>query len=226
MLTKLRELLWPILNYGSEATKQATEKRHKEILQDIEAAKWQQQDVVLEEARRLILREDERRKTTDTKATIYLAVLAAIVPLTLSFAKDISIYFSTFQEWQIFVLVGIFFSAIVYLLAAGAWVFRTLGVSSHDRVDVEELLECNGKAEPEHILLGAILKSAMNNRNLTNEKVNRLLMAHAFLLRTFVVFVFLVLYLGSITVYNYLHQHCNSVPAETGHLLMDVHMAT
>ena len=211
MLTKLRELLWPVLDYGNEQTIQDKQKRHGEILQDIKKAKWQHQDVVLDEARRLVLREDERWKTTDTKATIYLAVLAAIVPLSLSFVKDISGYFGTFQDWQIIVLIALFLSAIVYLLAAGVWTFKTLGVSAHDRVDVEELLELCNTTDTTLTLNAKILKSAMNNRKCTNEKVNKLLMTHAFLWRTFVAFVLLVVYLGSITVYNYLNERWNVV---------------
>ena len=212
MLSRVRELLWPILDYGSEATKQVKEMRRQEILRGIGQANWQDQDIVLEEARRLVSREDERRRTADTKATIYLAVLAAIVPLLLSFAKDISNYFDALQGWQAIVLVVLFLTAIVYLLGAGAWTFRILSVSTHDRVDVEELLELGGSTDTASTLIRNILVSVMNSRKFTNDKVNRLLMAHAFLVRTFVTFILLVVYLACITVYNYLYESCNFDP--------------
>lgn len=204
MLSKLRELPWPILNYGNEESKQENENQHAQVVQDIGKAQWHDKDVILEESRRLVLREDERRKTTDTKATIYLAVLTAIVPLSLSFVADISNYVGSLQGWQILVLIVLFLIGVVYLLAAGAWTFRTLSVSAYDRVDVEELLELSDTTDTTLALNGKLLKSMMNNRKFTNEKINRLLMAHAFLLRTFISFVCLVVYLGAITLYNYL----------------------
>lgn len=226
MLIKLRELIWPVLTYGSEAAKQKKEERNNKVLQAIGKATWLQPDVVLEEARRLVLREDERRKTTDTKATIYMGVLVAIVPLLLAFSRDVVSYFDILQEWQLVVLIVVFFGATVYLLTVGVWVFRTLSVGAYDRVDIEELLKLSGKDCVSTLLVKSILSSALRNRDFTNEKVSRLLMAHAFLLRAFVAFVVLVVYLGSITVYIYVLGHWNTVSIESGHLLVDVRVAT
>ena len=182
--------------------------QHTKNLASIRRARWKNQGVVLEEAGRLVLREDERRKTAETKATIYLAVLAAIVPLSLSFVKDLSAYFNTLSDWQIIVFLLLLLVAIAYLSRAGIWTFRTIQVSIHDRVDVKDLVELRNASDTELELCRKILRSVMKNNKYGNEKFTKLRMAHAFLIRTFIAFILIIVYVGAITVYNHFEKYC------------------
>ena len=211
MLSKLREIIWPVLDLGTDEDRARKEEQHTNDLAAILRTRWKNQGVILEEARRLVLREDERRKTAETKATIYLAVLAAIVPLSLSFVKDLSAYFSTLSHWQIIVLLGLLLVAIAYLFRAGIWIFRTIQVSIHDRVDVKELVELRSASDTELELCRKILTSVMRNNKYGNQKFTKLRMAHAFLLRTFIAFILIIVYVGAITVYNYFDKYCRHV---------------
>lgn len=209
MLTKLRELIWPVLETGTAEDKAKKEERHRNVLAAVAKTTWKNKDVILEEARRLVLREEERRKTAETKATIYLAVLAAIVPLSLSFVKDLPAYFGSLSDLQVLVFIILLLAAISYLLAAGVWTFRTIQVSVHDRLDVEELIGLDSSSDTELELCRMMLKSVKNNNKYGNEKISKLRMAHAFLIRTFIVFVLVVVYVGLITVYNHFQGFCN-----------------
>ena len=217
MLSKFRELIWPILDVGTDDEIRDREQADDKVIDVIGKARWQHNDVILDEARTLALRDDERRKTTDTKATICLAVLAAIVPLSLSFVKDLSDYLDTLLGWQVILLAVLFLIAIVYLLAAGVWTFRTIAVSTHHRVDVDDLVRLSETAETDVELSREILKAVRKNRNVANNKVSKLLMSHEFLLRMFVVFIALVVFLGAITVYNHLYEHCEFVENTAKH---------
>ena len=219
MLSKLREAIWPVLDAGTDRDGKLRREQNESLLEGIRTANWENKDVVLEEARRLITREDERRKTAETKATIYLAVLAAIVPILLSFVKDLSVYFDTLSDWQIILLLLLLFVAIAYLLCAGIWTFRTIQVSIHHRVDVKELVELSSTPDTVLELCRKILGSVKKNNEYVNQKVTNLRMAHAFLLRTFVGFVIIIVYVGVITVHNYFDKRCLQVQDLVGFVL-------
>ena len=203
-----REFVWPCLDYGSPAQIKARKEHVNSVVDRISKARWAASGVILEEIRRLAAREDERRKTAETKATIYLAVLAAIVPLSAAFVKDLAAYLEPLYDWQAIVLLTALLLAIAYLLAAGIWTFKTIGVSGYTRVEVERLLRLSGKQDIELALCRDILRSVMKNRAVVNDKVSNLLMAHEFLIRMFITFVFLVVFSAIITVANKFFIQC------------------
>ena len=53
-----------------------------------------------------------------------------------------------------------------------------------------------------------ILGSVRKNNEYVNQKFTNLRMAHAFLLRTFVGFIIIIVYVGVTTVYNYFDKRC------------------
>ncbi len=219
MLSKLREAIWPVLDAETDKNRKLRKEQNESLLEGIRTANWENKDVVLEEARRLTTREDERRRTAETKATIYLAVLAAIVPLLLSFVKDLSVYFNVLSDWQIILLLLLLFVAIAYLLCAGIWTFRTIQVSIHHRVDVKELAELSGTPDTALELCRKILRSVNKNNEYANQKFTNLRMAHAFLLRTFVGFIIIIVYVGVISVYNYFDKRCLQIQDLVGFVL-------
>ena len=200
-MCKLFDILWPRLERESESDKNdLIESKLKEINQ-IEQSNWEPIESVLGEARALFVREEERRKSADKKATIYLAVLAAIVPFTAALIKDSSNAIKTFEVWQIVVLIVIFLYGLFYLLAAGIWAFRTIKVSGHHRVDVADLINLSNCNEIDVSLCRKILKLVRRNRESVNKKTTRLIMTHEFLLRVFVLYVVLLILVVLMTAY-------------------------
>ena len=174
-----REFIWPCLEHPSEQIEK--EKQYIDMMEKkIASMSWRSASIVLEEARRLASREDERRKTAETKATIYLAILGAMVPLSAVIVKDLSEYTSSLYSWQAIVLFTNLAFAVAYLLADGWWMLRTIRVTGYVTVDVEKLLALSGNGRPELALIRAILRAAIKNRSVINDKVSSLLMAHHF----------------------------------------------
>lgn len=156
MLSKLwgyvkvcREFVWPCLDYGPPEQINKTKQHVEDLVGEIAVSRWKATSIVLDEIRSLAAREDERRKTAETKATIYLAVLAAIVPLSATIFKDQTEYLDQAHGWQIAVLAVILLFAVAYLLAAGVWTFRTIAVRGYKRVGVEALVRLKEKEETE-----------------------------------------------------------------------------
>jgi len=207
-----REFVWPCLDYGSSEQIKKRKQHVKDLVEEIAFSRWRATSIILEEIRGLAAREDERRKTAETKATIYLAVLAAIVPLSATIFKDVTEYFDPLSGWQLAVLVVILLLAVAYLLAAGVWTFKTIEVSGYKRVGVEDLLRLKENEEAELALCRELLRTVIENRSVVNDKVSKLLMAHAFLVRMFVVFVLLVVFPGAIAIANRFAVQCSVAP--------------
>lgn len=195
-MSKYSDIIWPRLDRGSEADRQKLKKSNEKAIDQIERANWKPIDLILEEARRLVLSEEERRKSADTKAAIYLAILAAVIPLSATLIKDLPTSFRTFESWQLVILIGLFVWTMCYLLAAGIWAFRTIGVSGHHRVDVDELVKLSNQKQVDVALCKEILKSVRNNRDLVNKKISLMIMAHEFLKRMFVSFILFLIWTG------------------------------
>lgn len=187
----VREFLWPVL----ETT--ITEESHKKWLADDYAliAKLKLSvdgGAALEEARRVADAEAERRRSADQKASTYLAVVAALAPLLLAGATAI---------WEKkagsappafnMLLLGI---AVAYMAMAGIWSFRVLEVSASNRIGIGDIADSWKKREPAAALTRWILRCARANYRGVNEKVDKIKMAHAFLLRAFITFVLILLF--------------------------------
>ena len=200
-MCKIIEYVWPRLNRGSEATRRELVESTIRTIDQIERAQWNPIDSILEESRQLFRREEERRKYADTKATIYLAVLAAVVPLSATLVKAFFNAFHTFKDWQFVTLILLFLLGTVYLLAAGIWAFRAIKVSVHHRIDVEDFIKLNNSEKIDVTLCKELLKAVRNNREYVNEKTSRVIMAHEFLVRMFILYVVLLILVGLMTAY-------------------------
>ena len=195
-MSKYSDIIWPRLDRGSEADRHKLKKSNEKAIGQIERANWKPIDSILEEARRLALSEEERRKSADTKAAIYLAILAAVIPLSATLIKDLPTSFRTFEYWQLVIQIGLFVWTMCYLLAAGIWAFRTIQVSVQHRVDVDELVKLSNQKQVDVALCKEILKSVRNNRDTVNEKISRMIMAHRFLKHMFVSFILFLIWTG------------------------------
>ncbi len=203
---KYSDIIWPCLDRESDADRRRLKESDKKAIDQIERANWEPVDSILEEARRLALSEEDRRKSADTKAAIYLAVLAAVIPLSATLIKDFPASFQTCEYWQLGILAGLFVWTMCNLLAAGIWAFRTIQVSVQHLVDVDELVRLSNHNQVDVALCKEILKSVRNNRNIVNKKISSMIMAHRFLKRMLVSFVFFLMWLGYLGVVPLFHR--------------------
>ena len=189
------EIVWPTLVEDASA-KRSNEKREQHELEAIEHATWNDEKPVLEEARRLADLEANRRKTAESKATIYLAALAAMLPLTGALVGASPEQFDASSQWQAATFVIMLCITAIYFVAAGVWSLRTIKTSVHHRLDVNDVLAAQKYSSAEAVLCKAILRSVVNNRSGTNRKVDCMSMAHAFFVNLFVLYVVLLVFVG------------------------------
>ncbi len=189
------EFFWPRLSRPTtlQLEDQASKQTHD--LQLIKDAKWDTHtEIALECARALHEQETERKRSSESKASIYLAVIAAIFPVLVSLPKDL--YGDELPDmsagWQT-VLLGLFILGVVYLVRSGIWAFRTLAVSTHNRIDATDIVHLWGEPDANSALIRDLLVTTRMNRDRVNAKVAFIKMAHAFLLRTFIAFAILLL---------------------------------
>jgi len=161
--------------------------------ESIENSKWKLQgDVALEEARRLADAEAERWRVADQKASTYLAVVAALVPLLLTVTTTIwDGRAGSAPTWLNMILLGL---AVVYVAAAGWWAFKVLEVAAANRVGAGDLVAAWRETSPREELIRQILTCARLNQPRVNAKISRIKMTHAFLLRAFLTFAALLLF--------------------------------
>lgn len=180
--------IWPRLEALPAAeVGQEAEKRKLDLATIREADLADDLDVLIEEARRLTDAEAERRKSAETRATTYLAIVGVLAPILAAVAPT-AVATGTGAGRSIVSLI-FFLAAGAYLLGCGGWAFRALRVTAGARLDAVDLIGIWTKASPEAALARGLLACVRYNRAPTNDKVSAINMAHLFGVRAFVVFI-------------------------------------
>lgn len=158
----------------------------------IQAANWaRNEERALDEVQKVAAAEMERVRTAEGKATTYLAVLAALVPviITLQAANWEKKAGPAPDAARLFVLT----LATVYVAAAGYHAFMTLQVRGFQKVGESEIVAAWRTPNPLSKLIRGTLLATRNSRDVVNEKVTRILVTHEHLLRAFGLFILLLL---------------------------------
>ena len=187
----LIEFVWPRLRGLSKSEAAKADAEAIAERRDLSRQSWRRDtDVILEEARRLTDAEAERRKTADAKAATYLTVVGVLTPILSSLAPTLSD--SKANAALRTISAPLLILAVVYLVTAGIWAFRTLRVGMTHRVDTADLVTIWSQRAPKAALVGQLLRAAYANRGPVNDKVSRIKMTDAFLVRAFVTFAILL----------------------------------
>ena len=197
-MSEFTDLFWPRLDPDTEAVRREDEERYLDDINKIEEAHWDPIEPVLEQARILALREENRNKTAETKASIYIAALIAFSPLTATLIVQI---YNSFQGWQLFILTLLILLVVIYFIRAIFWALNAIKVAPLGRVDVIELCNLNEKNKTEIVLCKEILKVVRKNWKFTNTKVDKVSMSHENLRCLFFSFVLLLILAGSMKIY-------------------------
>lgn len=192
-LKGIREFFWPILEPKSEAFKASEKQRltnDKAAITKLALSK--SVSVALEEARRFADAEEDRRRVADQKATTYLAVVAALVPLVVTLATAVwDKKAGGAPTWVNMLMLGM---AVAYASKAGLHAFRVLEVSASHRIGIADFTKAWKEPKPERELARDILRCGRMNQAGVNDKVTGIKMAHAFLLRAFLTFAGLLMF--------------------------------
>lgn len=144
----------------------------------------------LDEAQRVAAAETERVRTAESKATTYLAVLAALVPLV------ITLQAATWEDKSgpapEGLKLAIMFLATLYVAGAGYHAFKTLQVSGFQRVVESEVAASWRTPRPLPKLARSTLLASRKSRDAVNAKVTRIKVTHQHLIRAFAAFVLLL----------------------------------
>lgn len=182
------ELIWPRLKPAPQDAQAAA--REAALKAQLAAPQWPKgaDAAVLSEAQRIVDAEAERRRSSDNKAAIYLAAIAAVLPLLAS--TETIFWDQSAGLAPVELTVWPMLATIIYLGAAGFWAVRVLRVSATSRVDVEDVAGLQTNAAK--ALAVEHLKAAYASRDTTNSKVSSLKLAHEFALRAAVAFAILL----------------------------------
>lgn len=190
-LIALRDCFWPWLERLSAEEVEDLKKRYNEDKDKIDKLKFDRDaDAALDEARRMAESEAERRRGTDQKAATYLPLVAALIPLTLAVVSALwERKVGSAPGWLNISLLGV---SVAYTAAAGFWAFRVLEVTISHEAGIGDFDSAWNKPHPKGSLARKILLYTRLNHGPINQKVSRIKMAHAFLLRAFLTFSLLL----------------------------------
>lgn len=186
-MSKISDLIWPTLEQATPDPSQEVE------VQAIRAADFSHNlPLALMEARRLSNEEDDRVKSTEAKASNFLLVAAALVPL-LTYLET-SIWdgkLGTAPKWVTLLILGI---AVAYLAGAVVWALRTVRVSTYHGIGATDIVSTwNERREIEPWLAKETLVAVRMNQTGINAKVSAVKMTYAFMVRAILSFCLLLL---------------------------------
>lgn len=190
-LTKVLDAIFPFIEPLDDAQFEAEKRSLAEDLAEIDKSRFGfQAEHALAEAQRAAMQEQDRVKTAESKATTYLAVLAALVPLIITLQT---------ASWENKsgpapegLKLSVLFIALIYVAAAGYNAFRTLQVSGFERVAEREVAQAWRTPKPIEKMTRRTLRASRRSRQAVNLKVTYIKVTHQHLVRAFAAFVLLL----------------------------------
>ncbi len=189
---RILDLVFPYIEPLDAAQESTEAQRLARDIAAIEGVDWAVNgDRALDEAQKVAASEVERVRTAEGKATTYLAVLAALVPviITLQAANWEKKAGPAPDAARLLVLAV----ATIYVAAAGYHAFKTLQVSGFQRVGEAEIAAAWRTPSPLRRLTRGTLLATRRSRDAVNAKITRIRVTHEHLLRAFGTFVLLLL---------------------------------
>jgi len=186
------DLVFPYIEALTPAQKEDERQRYDRDIAAIEAADYTANDQrALDEAQKVSAAENERVRTAEGKATTYLAVLAALVPVIITLqAANWEKKAGPAPDAARLVVLAV---ATVYVAAAGFHAFKTLQVQGFQRVGEAEIAAAWQTPSPLRKLTRGTLLATRRSRDAVNAKITRIRVTHEHLLRAFGTFVLLLL---------------------------------
>jgi hypothetical protein len=209
------DIIWPTLEKPTLGELAAEETSQRVDITAVREEGWvKNAKLALEEARRLADAEEDRRRSTENKASTYLLFASAFAAALIPFLPGI-LEGKTGSAPRLLIAI-ILIIAVLYLVAAGIWAFRTLRVGTYHRLDVAELIRIWRDDNPERALIRETFATGRMNYRAVNDKVSCIKMAHQFMVRSFVVFgILLVVEAGWEAAHSVIEPHVGPVAIDS-----------
>lgn len=176
---RILNVLWP--TPGRLSTEESAEHHRDDCILDnrikeLKTSSNEESLQYLEAARRVADEEGQRKMGAESRATTYLAAVAALIPLMTWAIGNTAIASSCTNGWWCITWTATFVSAIVYFIASAYWALRTLGVANYQVIGIEDIVtmtEQNDSSDKAPLsLLKETLSLARNNRSTINFKMD------------------------------------------------------
>lgn len=186
-------ILWPTYSKPEPKAEKELLKLEEREIHEIKERDWEiESELAVDEARRLVSEEDQRRKSAEAKASNLLMVTIALIPLITYFETEIWINKSELVTLGL--MLPIFVLAISYLAKAAWWAFKTIDTGNYHKVYPVDLSKIwKNKKNIKGQFITEMLVSVRRNQEIVNWKVSASTMTHAFLLRAIIGFSLLLL---------------------------------
>lgn len=173
----------------------------------------------LDAAQRISDEEDRRKAGAESRATTYIAAVAALIPLMTWSISNATPTDTCTPGWGCLAWTGTFGLAVTYFITAAYWALKTLAVANYHVIGVEDLV--NAKERRQNIqktLIQQTLLQARRNRDTINQKLTYIKVAQRRFFNGLVVLGFLLL-LDPVSRFGLLDASKNKLGAFASHLL-------
>lgn len=116
--------------------------------------------------------EDRRKSGAESRATTFIAAVAALIPLMTWSISNATPPLTCTPGWGCFAWTGTFGLAVVYFITAAYWALKTLAVANYHVIGVEDLVQTKEqKRNIQKALIQQTLLQARRNRDTINQKL-------------------------------------------------------
>ena len=202
-LPDVREFFWPTVDDWNGASSSRDDPKTKEDVEKIMKTSWANQaELALSKAMEIAGYEEQRRQTSEGKASTCLLVVGALIPL-LTYVESIMWQSHTASAPKLLALPLLILGA-AYLAATALWGLRALGVANYAVLGTGDMVRVwNEKAaDVQQQLIKETLISTRYNQDVINAKVTAYKLTYAFLGRAIVAFALLLILQASFNLYR------------------------
>lgn len=146
-------------------------------------------ELAMEIATRLHDDEVRRRQSADTKAALYLAFLAAVIPVIGTLRPAIS---TEFRGTLIALDAVLFFLALIYILRAGWFSAKALATSRVVSISDGDLLAALRTKNARAMMASKLIEATLLNYSLNNRKITYVNLTQKHIFRAFVSILLIV----------------------------------
>ena len=173
----------------------------------------------LDAAQRIADEEDRRKTGAESRATTFIAAVAALIPLMTWSISNAAPPTTCTPGWGCFAWTGTFGLAVAYFITAAYWALKTLAVANYHVLGVEDLVHAKERRQKiQKTLIQQTLLQARRNRDTINQKLTYIKVAQRRFFNGLVV-LGLLLMLDPVSRFGLLDASKNQLSSWTSHLM-------
>jgi len=171
-------------------------------------------------AQRIADEEDRRKSGAESRATTFIAAVAALIPLMTWSISNAAPSATCTPGWGCLAWTGTFGLAVVYFITAAYWALKTLAVANYHVIGVEDLVQAKEQRQNiQKTLIQQTLLQARRNRDTINQKLDYIKVAQRRFFNGLVV-LGLLLMLDPVSRFGLLDEARSRLGSWTHHLLV------